>query len=718
MGLSMSSQTVIFDAEINDVNNLDPYGEPKEDVYLTSSGIAQPIQPIFEKVTNPQKTGINTSDNCYRYVKSEGQFNWLMARGTFINAASSTEAAPQTVTTGFSILVNKFATMKLMSPIDATYIIKLQYQAGIYDLKETISLTANTWTELIFDLSANNGDVTGNQNGGWISDVRITLNPADNGAGEELFIDDFTVSEPFYETVADGDYGTTTNWFPDSVPTQTGDEIDVKHNMTYTGNLSLKKLLVRVKQSLEVTGDLTVANQSNVLGGGTLTATGTATGTFSVFRAIDEVAVSDLDGWHLVSSPVSGEQYNDAWISSFGIATSTTDSNRKGIGTYNNNTLLGSFTYATAPVADTDFDEGKGYIMKADTGGSVVQFIGNLRTSNITDIALTKDANAFNLVGNPFSGYISVTNLMAANDAGGNDLLTESTIWVWNSNTKGYEAKTGAYLIAPGQGFFVEATAAAATFTFNTSMLEALPSAGTDNFTSLKSGATPSIKLNITDGDLTRYAKVSYLDTATNGFDNGFDGKLFGGVAQPFAVYTHLLNDNNGTKYQLQSLPNNDFESMVVPVGVNAAAGKEITFSAEALNLPSGLKVYLEDRENNTFTHLDGANSDLKVTLTEALNGTGRFYLHTRSSALSVSDDALLGSVSIFKSAASTLRITGLSQGKATVKLYNTLGKKVTETSFNTNGVQDISLPKLATGIYIVQLETETGKLNKKITLE
>jgi len=32
--------------------------------------------------------------------------------------------------------------------------------------------------------------------------------------------------------------------------------------------------------------------------------------------------------------------------------------------------------------------------------------------------------------------------------------------------------------------------------------------------------------------------------------------------------------------------------------------------------------------------------------------------------------------------------------------------------------VQEITLPKLATGIYVIQLTTEAGKLDKKIILE
>ena len=52
------------------------------------------------------------------------------------------------------------------------------------------------------------------------------------------------------------------------------------------------------------------------------------------------------------------------------------------------------------------------------------------------------------------------------------------------------------------------------------------------------------------------------------------------------------------------------------------------------------------------------------------------------------------------------------------MKLFNILGKQVLSSAFTSNGVKDIYLPNLATGVYIVQLETEAGNLNKKIVLE
>ena len=77
-----------------------------------------------------------------------------------------------------------------------------------------------------------------------------------------------------------------------------------------------------------------------------------------------------------------------------------------------------------------------------------------------------------------------------------------------------------------------------------------------------------------------------------------------------------------------------------------------------------------------------------------------------------------MDNISIYKTTNSNLRVVGISQGKASIKLYSILGKQVFENSFTSNGVQDITLPALSSGIYIVQLETETGSLNKKITLE
>ena len=274
-----------------------------------------------------------------------------------------------------------------------------------------------------------------------------------------------------------------------------------------------------------------------------------------------------------------------------------------------------------------------------------------------------------------------------------------------------YEVKIlgDAWVLAPGQGFFVNATSAG-TVTFDESN-----QAATGN--PFQKSAKTEVKLVLTDGENNRFAKLNFGDNFSKGYDYGWEGETFGGIPNSLSIFTALLDDNVGKRYQVQSLPNSDYESMVVPVGITAAVNKEITFSAEALNLPEDLKVFLEDRVNNTFTRLDEANATYKVTLTEALDGVGRFYVHTTQSALSIDNVALTG-VSIFKANATTLRVTGLQQGKASISLFNVLGKQVMSTSFEATASKDIYLPKLAKGIYFVQVQTATGKLSKKIIIE
>jgi hypothetical protein len=227
----------------------------------------------------------------------------------------------------------------------------------------------------------------------------------------------------------------------------------------------------------------------------------------------------------------------------------------------------------------------------------------------------------------------------------------------------------------------------------------------------------PEINLVMTDGTNVKDVDIFYIDGMTTGFDNGYDSSIFGGLNTSFAIYTQAVANGEGRNLGIQSLPNDgDFENMVIPVGMKASSGDEITISATSLNLPDGINVYLEDKNDNSFTLLD-ASSNFVTTLTEDADGIGRFYLHTRNQPLST-DDFNLDNISIYKSDENNLRIVGIQNGTAQVRLYNILGKQVVNTMFEGNGVNDVTLPSLRTGVYIIQLETETGKLNKKVIIE
>lgn len=429
--------------------------------------------------------------------------------------------------------------------------------------------------------------------------------------------------------------------------------------------------------------------------GGTLIVNGTSSGNVTYNRNLGTT------NWYLVSSPVAGETYDDAYITANGLAI---NGSNNAIATYTSADNTWAYMQTGGGAS---FNAGVGYSVRKQTSAGDISFTGTINTADVS-VGVSNAGTGFNLLGNPYSAYINSATFLTDNTAN----LDSETIWVWNQATNNYETKvTGdGFVLAPTQGFFVRANAATSL-----NIAESYQSTTGNAF---QKSAKTEVVLNMTDGANNRFAKIYYLDNATTGFDNGYDGETFGGIANTTDVFTHLVANSVGKKFQVQSLPNTDHENMVVPIGVIATSGKEITFTAEAMNLPEGIKVFLEDKVTNTMTRLDEANATYKVTLTEALNGIGRFYLHTKSSGVLGTDTIALNNVSIYSIDASTLRVAGLSEGKANVKIYSILGKQVFETSFNATGVKDMQLPKLASGIYVVQLATEKGTLNKKITLE
>jgi hypothetical protein len=407
------------------------------------------------------------------------------------------------------------------------------------------------------------------------------------------------------------------------------------------------------------------------------------------------------DNWYTVSSPVVGETYGDDFVTSNGIASS---GENRAIAPYV--TSNDSWAYMQAGDESATFISGKGYSVKLASPGAI-SFTGTMNVDD-TSIALTTSGEGFNLIGNPYPSYINSGSILPNSTSA----LKTQTLWVWNQSTSSYDTKVtvDAFKIAPGQGFFVKSDGAEGSVL----IAEADQShQSTDTFQ--RTEAKPEIYLTLIDGSASREAKIYFIDNTTTGFDNGYDGEMFGGVANDFAIYTHLVSNSQGKDYAIQSLPRDNYKN--IPVGVNAISGTAITIEASTTNFPEGMNIYLEDTSDNSFTLLD-AESDFTTTLGSDLNGIGRFYLHTTTGALSTNDVAANNNLSIYTSTRENLRIVGVQNGTANIQLYNILGKEVLKGSFEGNGVNDIALPRLNSGIYIVKIATEKGTINKKIIIQ
>tara|TARA_R110002051_G_scaffold160201_1_gene231716 strand:+ start:112370 stop:114700 length:2331 start_codon:yes stop_codon:yes gene_type:complete len=527
------------------------------------------------------------------------------------------------------------------------------------------------------------------------------------------------------------DFNTTTNWSKGTVPLVSDNIIiegGLPNNATSNTAITAKNIIVNKNASLNVGNNAVTATATTVYGGGSFIAKSTVSGTFTykVLTAVDNTALPIIAGtanpsiWTLMSSPVSGETYDNTWVLDNFIGTGVAAN--RAIGLYNNTTSTnGDWEYFQASETPENFNSGIGFSTRKKTvdyqsnNEEVYEFTGLYPdedvTVNITQAAPT--GNNWNLVGNPFPSYILISELITANGAN----ITDSfeTIYVWNPTTQLYSGLATTDYIAPGQGFFVNAdNSNTNNFTFQ------------ESFQSHQTGVTfyrnnstaTKIKLRLTDATTIRETELTYDSTNNLDLDPGKDIGLFTGAESAFSLYTHLVSNDEGVAFERQALPDTNMETTIVPVGVKANTGDLLTFTAETQNLPDGLEVYLEDNSTNTFTRIDILNSAYTITLDEDLDGIGRFYLRTTVSSLSTGNNDLLSRINIYTPEKSKLIITGIDAGKVDLQLYDILGKRVFNTTYNSNGTKTITLPILSTSIYIVKLQTKNGILNKKIVLK
>lgn len=449
---------------------------------------------------------------------------------------------------------------------------------------------------------------------------------------------------------------------------------------------------------------------------GTLLIKGTSNGTITYERG-----GLTANTWSMVTAPVSGQSIKEfAENASNNIRTNTSVTpTRYAIGYYDDSQPAGSkWTYYTTTDLATNsltFEKGSSYIISRATDGTVT-FTGTLETANITKNVTSSEWNA---LGNPYTAYLPI------NENGGTNFIQDNlakfdpsyvSVYIWDTSQNKYVAHSlvnDAKFLAPGQGFFVRTTTGVSDFSFNEAHRTTQPvSGGIFNRTATPQ-QTPTIELIANAENIQVKAVIKYTQNATKGLDVGYDIGNFAGAS--FDVFTHLL-DNSDKEFTIQSLPISEYENMVIPVGLIAAAGKTVKFSVTTTNIPSDTFVYLEDKVAGTFTKLGGDNT-YTISANEKIEGVRRFYLHTTSQTLS-NDDSIdnIANIRIYKSSTKEVTVAGV-QTNAIVKVYSILGEELIHQELQST-TNTINLPALATGIYILKLNTETSTITKKIILD
>ena len=205
-------------------------------------------------------------------------------------------------------------------------------------------------------------------------------------------------------------------------------------------------------------------------------------------------------------------------------------------------------------------------------------------------------------------------------------------------------------------------------------------------------------------------------DNMTHGFDQGYDAESFD---QSSGLMSRLLNGYEGTGMQVNAMPTSSLDdSTIVSLDINRAAGTAFTISlGDSFNIPADVDIYLEDREEQTFTDLK--NGDFSITPTTNLSGTGRFYLVFGTNSLG-SDDFDMSHISAYKPFnADHLVIEGLFNIEtASVSMYNIIGQEVLNVKLNANqAIERVSTLGLNAGVYIVNIQADNNTITKKIII-
>ena len=396
----------------------------------------------------------------------------------------------------------------------------------------------------------------------------------------------------------------------------------------------------------------------------------------------------------------------------------------------------------------TTLNPGLGYLLRL-SNGNYVQYFGSLNGDISKSLPSTTSYTGWNAAGNPYTSAIRIKDegiykgFLSQNAAALDP--NYQAVYLWNQNSSysgseqfysviantGYTGKTYVGLlpdsyVQAGQGFLVNiryssGTPGTVVFRKGTAL-----NGGNDGMqvhsptaTTLKRNETswPGITLLATTQGKTRGTIVAFNEFMTTGLDPSYDAGLL--TISDFNLYTRLVAGNNATNFSIQSLPDYQYDSLVVPVGLDLPQAGLVTFKADGIILPDGIYPVLEDRLTHSSVPLYTPNDSLSAYLADPSWGTGRFFLRFGNtfSAVGNSDPV---EVKIFTAIYSNQAITvfGTPEEGSHAWLYDVNGRKLGGefllTSVNKN---IIPARGLANGIYLLRIEGKSTRQTLKITV-
>jgi len=203
----------------------------------------------------------------------------------------------------------------------------------------------------------------------------------------------------------------------------------------------------------------------------------------------------------------------------------------------------------------------------------------------------------------------------------------------------------------------------------------------------------------------------------TNGLDKSYDAGMLS--VSDFNVYSHLVSGDNETDFATQSLPDNEYESLVIPIGLDFPDAGEVTFRTTGVILPEGVYPVIEDRLLHVSSSLKSDNDSLTVPVNEPSWGIGRFYLHFGESTITLGNNELAKTNNLSaRFASQKIIIFGVPEKGSKAWLYDISGRRLGgEYSLTSDNRNEIPAAGLASGVYLLKIDGGKNRQTLKITV-
>ncbi|WP_323786923.1 T9SS type A sorting domain-containing protein [Psychroserpens sp.] len=639
---------------------------------------------------------------------------------------------------GFFGVIPNFAIYSHLVEDNAGLALALQAvnTTDLSDVTIPLGVNANQGQQITFSISQStlpasanvylNDTVTNTST--LLNNTDYTVTPASTLSGTGRFF--LRISETYIAYTFDG------SWLP-SDPSGTNsagpsgsDLIIISGNAALTANTGCNSVTVNPGASLTVNNSVNllassgISLESNSTTYSSFIVNGSFSGTVNYNRFVN----SNANGNDLVSSPV----FNTSWSNFLSAGNNAADLLDDG------NTSPTTYAFAPFDKSIGDFSNynsttsatltnGIGYRVATDSG-TTLTFSGNsvVGTIMVNIQNFGPSFEEWNLVGNPYPSYLNVQSFLSGEVSPGVKNInlfepTSAAIYGYDGNaTNGWTiynlANTNASTVmAPGQGFFVSANVENVA-AYNLQFKPDMQSTGTsDDFIVGRNNELIYLKLDASTATDSYTTEFYFNNNSSLGMDSGYDATLFGSTPE-FAMYSHLVEDNEGKPIALQSLNITDVSATTIPLGIHANQGEQITFSIADSTMPSSINVYLDDTVTNTTTLLNTSN--YVVSTATALSGTGRFFLRTSEDALSVIEDNLDAIQVYANKSQKMIFIKGQLQGTTKINIYDIQGRQVHTSELDSRATTNqIDVSNLMTGAYIVNLYNNTQQKTQKVII-